>query len=93
MMTRDFCPRCSIKHLAQARALLKERRKGYPHHVWYAIGHMAEAEDEIIDRMPDEARAIRDARLTLEKDTDKPVDFEELMYMVARGGLLEEVTE
>ena len=92
-MTRDFCPRCAIKHLAQARAILKERDKGYPHHVWYAIGHMAEAEDEIVERMPGEADAIRASRLALERDLKHGlVDFEGLMYTVAKGGMLEEVT-
>lgn len=91
MSNRDFCPRCAIKHLAQARALLKERDKGYPHHVWFAIGHMAEAEDEIVERMPDEARRIRDARVLLEKDLQGFVDFKDLMHTVATGGMLEEV--
>lgn len=89
-MHRDWCPRCAIKHLGQARALLLERKKGYPHHVWYAIGHMAEAEDEIIERMPDEAAAIRAERMKLEKDLEAHIDFERLMYAVAKGGMLEE---
>ena len=63
---REFCARCAIKHLAQARALILEVSKGYPHHVWYAIGHMAEAEDEIVELMPDEAGKIRERRLRLE---------------------------
>ncbi len=92
-MKREFCPRCAIKHLAQARALLKERDKGYPHHVWYAVGHMAEAEDEIVERMPEEALLIRKERMRLEKDLRACVDFEGLMYAVARGGMLEEVAE
>lgn len=92
---RDFCPRCAVKHLAQARALLKERFKGYPHHVWYAMGHMAEAEDEIIDHMPEEAKSIRLSRVKLEKSLagNFPFapDFFTLMMEVAQGGLLEEV--
>ena len=95
---REFCPRCGIKHLAQARALMLEVNKGYPHHVWYAMGHMAEAEDEIINMMPEEANEIRSARvrleksLTLETGLDIP-DFKLLMYQVARGALLEEVQD
>lgn len=93
MQYRDFCPRCAIKHLSQARALLKERDKGYPHHVWYAIGHLAEAEDEIVERMPEEAGEIRAARVALERNPKDLLDFEALMYMVAHGGMLEEVED
>lgn len=97
-MTRDFCARCGIKHLAQARVLMLERMKGYPHHVWYAMGHMAEAEDEIIERMPSEARAIRDVRLMIEKslehkDVEYCPDFGALMEIVANGALLEEIVK
>ena len=45
---REFCPRCAIKHLAKAHILLNESKLGYPHHVWYAMGNMSEAEDEIV---------------------------------------------
>jgi len=97
-MTREFCARCGIKHLAQARVLMLERMKGYPHHVWYAMGHMAEAEDEIIERMPEEARAVRDMRLAIEKslehkDVEFCPDFGALMEVLANGALLEEVQE
>jgi len=94
LMHRDFCPRCSIKHLAQARALMKEVKQGYPHHVYYAIGHMAEASDEIVDRMPAEANAIREERLKLEGSlrdgTEYTPDFFTLVMTVAKGGMLEE---
>jgi len=93
-MHRDFCPRCAIKHLAQARALMLEVKKGYPHHVWYAMGHMAEAEDEIVDMMPAEANAIRAERLKVQQGLidGKPYvpDFTSLMYTIARGAMLEE---
>ena len=91
MMKREFCPRCAIKHLAQARVLLREREKGYPHFVWNAIGHMAEAEDEIVERMPTEALLIRNERTRLDKDLRASIDFKSLMYAVAKGGMLEEV--
>lgn len=98
-MHRDFCPRCAIKHLAQARCLLLEVKQGYPHHIWYALGHMAEAADEIVEMMPTEALAIREARLELEARALKAgergflPDIKGLMYMVAKGALLEEVQE
>jgi hypothetical protein len=94
MEPRNFCPRCAIKHLAQARALLLESYKGYPLHVWYCIGHMAEAEDEIAVRMPDEAALIRAARLALEKDPRNAcIEFAPLMLAVGKGGMLEEVED
>jgi uncharacterized C2H2 Zn-finger protein len=91
-MTTDrlFCPRCAMKHLAQARALLLEQRKGYPEHVWYAAGHLAEAEDEIVTRMPDEANAIRDERVKLETDAKHFPDFGKLLAMVAVNSGLED---
>jgi hypothetical protein len=103
---RKFCPRCSIKHLGQARAitylsqarvLLKETQLGYPEHVWYALGHMAEASDEIVEWLPDEASLIRQERLKLE-DTLRTggkyeVPFADLMHAVARGGMLEEAID
>ncbi len=94
MEPRNFCPRCAIKHLAQARVLLLERDKGYPLHSWYAIGHLAEAEDEIVVRMPDEAASIRAARLALEKDPKNAnIEFAALMLAVGKGGMLEEVED
>lgn len=99
-IVRDFCPRCAIKHLGQAAILLREAKMGYPHHVWYACAHMAEAADEIVDRMPNEANIIRNARVRLERSLAETAgrilylpDFSQLMYLVAHGGLLEEVTQ
>jgi hypothetical protein len=91
METRNFCPRCAIKHLAQARVLLLETRKGYPHFAWYAIGHIAEAEDEIVVRMPEEALKLRELRLQLEQDPLAEMDLTDAMYMVAKGGMLDGV--
>lgn len=94
MKERPFCARCSIKHLGQSRALMLETLKGYPLHCYYAIGHMSEAEDEIVALMPEEANAIRDERLKLEDGlrTGKPYtpDFPRLMLLVAEGAMLEE---
>lgn len=93
MEPRNFCPRCAIKHLAQARALLLEVRKGYPIHVWYAIGHMAEAEDEIVTRMPDEAALIREERLKLEKNLEHFVEFDRLVVEIAKGAMIDDERE
>lgn len=97
-MNREFCPRCSIKHIAQARALMKEISKGYPEHVWYAMGHLAEAEDEIVDYMPEEANTIRDQRLQMQQALDASAeapeyyvpDFQHLLRTVAEGAMLPE---
>lgn len=91
-MIRDFCPQCAIKHLAQAGVLFKEYRKGYPHHIWYGLGHMAEAEDEIIEFMPEEANAIREVRKAIEADTTTQSAVAEallsLMYTIAEEAML-----
>jgi len=96
------CPRCTMKHLGQAKALAKlarlllaearvlgfEALKGYPHHYWDALGHMAQAEDEILVIMPKEAEMIRKARKVWEADEHRCPDFRKLMYAVsAAAGL------
>ena len=103
-MEREPCARCTMKHLAQANArlwlcqakiLMKESKLGYPHHVWYAMGHMAEAHDEIVDIMPEEATAIREERIKMQdalmRDEIYVPDFHRLFDMVAEGAMLEEV--
>ena len=93
------CPRCTLKHLGQAKAcaklarlLLAEARvlgfeslKGYPHHYWDALGHMAQAEDEVLVVLPEVAGAIRDARKAWELDVNALPDFRALMYAVNDG--------
>lgn len=85
---RIVCPRCAIKHLSQARALLLETRKGYPTHVAFAMGHMAEAEDEIVLQMPESASLIREERLKLEADPEYVPNWERLITIVAIDGML-----
>lgn len=67
---RPPCTFCARKHLAQALVLLQEARQGYPMHRWLAIGHLAEAADELIadDREPvrEVAHALRQDRKQLE---------------------------
>ena len=62
---RDSCTDCCRKHLAQAMVLILEANKGYPLHAWLAVGHMAEAEDEMLERYPEIANDIRNQRLKL----------------------------
>jgi len=72
---RSTCIKCALKHISQARVLLLEKDKGYPEHYWFAMGHLAEAEDELIKDKPVEAHQIRDERLKLEKDRSYQIDF------------------
>lgn len=48
--------------------MLLEVWKGYPEHYFYAIGHMAEAEDECVVDFPGLSAFIRDLRLQLQID-------------------------
>ena len=93
-MTRVFCARCGIKHLGQAAILLKESCMGYPLHVYYALAHMAEAADELVSVMPEEANSIRDERLKVENSLRMGIpyipDFDRLLLLVAEGAMLEE---
>lgn len=65
-MTRPTCLKCCRKHLMQARAIMLEVKKGYPAFWEYAVGHLAEAEDEVVLSFPEFANEIRKERVTLE---------------------------
>ncbi len=94
MNIRPTCGRCAIKHMAQARVLMLETMKGYPLHVYYAMGHMSEAEDELVELMPDEAAAMRAERLKVEDGlrtgTTYAPEWDRLMVLIAEGAMLEE---
>jgi hypothetical protein len=60
---RPSCRDCARKHLAQAAVLMAEAQMGYPRHTWLAIGHMAEAADELVRDEPALANRIRQERL------------------------------
>jgi hypothetical protein len=76
---RPPCALCCLKHVSQARALLLEALKGYPHFFWFALGHLAEAEDEIVASRRDLADIIREERKKLERDPAYVIDFEKLV--------------
>ena len=66
---RPSCLNCARKHCAQALILLTEHKLGYGGlWLWLAIGHMAEAEAELLREYPDEAQLIRTKRKVLEDD-------------------------
>jgi hypothetical protein len=81
---RPSCQDCARKHLGQASALLGEVQQGYPDHLWLAIGHMAEAADELVQSWPDMANEIRAHRKRLELDKSYQVPVVELIGKVGR---------
>jgi len=89
-VTREACALCGIKHLSQSRALMKEQYKGYPLSIYFTYGHMAEAEDELLERMPVEANRIRDERIKLQEDHTYKVPFANLMLVIAEAAMLPE---
>ena len=80
---RETCELCCLKHLGQARALLLEARSGYPLHFWYALGHLAEAQDEISAGYPALAEKIRAVRKKIERRPDYAVEFDALVEEVS----------
>ena len=79
---RPTCVDCAIKHLAEASILLQESRHGYPDHIYYSRGHMAEAEAELAQLYPVHADLVRVSRKTLEQDPDFSPDFMGLMKQI-----------
>lgn len=65
---RKPCRECAQKHLMQALVLLGEANLGYHEHFFVAIGHLAEASDELVAQYPEIASRIRDERLKLWDD-------------------------
>jgi len=65
---RETCLMCVKKHLAQAIVLCREARTDYPIHQQFAVGHLAEAEEEIEKEYPKLAYKIRVARFAVSAD-------------------------
>jgi len=76
---RPTCLNCARKHLAKALINMNEARLGYPVLVWLAIGHMSEAEDELLARYPEDSIKIRDHRKNYEEDHDYIVPILEMI--------------
>lgn len=85
-MRRKSCVLCACKHLAQARVLLQETRAGYAEHFWYALGHLAEAEAELVEDFPDMAKQLREERKQLELYPRHKFPFKALLLDVALLG-------
>ena len=69
---RSTCLDCVRKHLGQASALLVESKLGYPIHHWFAVGHLAEAETEALQKFPKYASKIRLFRLAVMEGRNTP---------------------
>jgi len=69
---RTSCLKCIRKHIAQASILMDESHLGYPHHKWYAIGHLAEAESEALLDYPKLSLEIRELRLKIIENIKEP---------------------
>jgi ribosome biogenesis SPOUT family RNA methylase Rps3 len=80
---RESCLDCTRKHLAQAEVLMLEYATGdYPVHRWYAVGHLAEAADEIMQTYPSVAERIRKERIAYMENCQYEVDTAELIELV-----------
>ena len=60
---RDSCLRCARKHIAAAEVLMTEAELGYELFAWYAVGHLEQAESELLSDYPEEARIVRTERV------------------------------
>lgn len=78
---REACFECCRKHIAQAHILSTEARLGYPLHKYLAIGHLAEAEDEILEKDETLAVYIRAKRKEY-TEVDTPIPTLELLQLV-----------
>ena len=65
---RDTCRDCARKHIAQALILATEQCTGYPQFKWLVVGHLAEAEAELVAEHVDLANEIRECRKEYEID-------------------------
>ena len=59
---RTACLDCARKHIAQAIVLGIEAVTGYPSFKWLVVGHLAEAEAELVEQYPDVANELREYR-------------------------------
>jgi len=81
---REGCLDCARKHLAQAEVLILEYATGdYPRHKWYAVGHMAEASDELMADHPELAKTVRESRLRFMDDPTENIDIDGLIDLIS----------
>lgn len=80
---RPTCTDCALKHIAQASILLSEAYQGYPTHFFLALGHLAEAGDELVQLYPRQAEMVRAERKKLETAPDYVPDFNRLLETIS----------
>ena len=86
MTERESCVLCACKHVAQARVLLLEALRGYPEHYWFAMGHLAEAEEELVKDFSVLADLVRGHRKRLEEDREYQIPFGTVILEIAAYG-------
>lgn len=62
--------------------LLSESHQGYPTHFFYALGHLAEASDELLQLYPQHAAMVRAERKALEADVNYAPDFDGMIKKI-----------
>ena len=88
-MIRESCVLCACKHIAQARVLMLEYKrspKEYDEHYFFAMGHLAEAEDELVRYHAALSTILRHHRKKLEADDQYAYPYTELILNVAKNG-------
>ena len=80
---RPTCTDCALKHIAQASILLSESYQGYPTHFFLALGHLAEAGDELVQLYPAQASLVRAERKSLETNPEYIPDFNRLLETIS----------
>lgn len=68
---RPSCPYCAAKHISQAIILFSEAAQGYPLHWYLALGHLAEAGDELVLDQYNIAVELRAVRKEIESVSDR----------------------
>jgi len=101
-MSRPSCLMCSRKHVAEAEVLMREAQMGYCLHALLSVGHLSQAEAELLEDFPEMAHIIRAERinylegleyqlLTEENGSDKYLDLK-VKYNINTMSLLEQLT-
>ena len=81
---RHACLFCAMKHVVQAGILTMEAKQGYPLHRWWALGHLAEASDELVADYEEMANEIREYRKLAEEDEAVQLPFSEIIAELAQ---------
>jgi len=93
---RVSCLDCARKHIAEAEVLMREALMGYPNHSWLAVGHLSQAESELLGEFPDMAHTIRAERINYIESLEYKIDEEILIsstpYEIDSINLIEKLT-